>query len=218
MPAGVVLAGGRSTRFGEADKAVADLAGVPMLRRVADRLAGVVDVLVVNCRADQREEVAEVLSSYDRPVRFAVDTDPDEGPMAGIRTGLREVEATTEEYAFVTACDMPFLDPGLVDYLLGCAKNPDDEAPQTGTADRYDAAVPRPTEWFETTHAVYRAGPMADACDEALLAGERKIIEPLFELDFVAVGEEDLADFDAESFESVDTPEEFTAAEERLGD
>ncbi|UPV75388.1 molybdenum cofactor guanylyltransferase [Halorussus limi] len=203
MPAGVVLAGGRSTRFGEGDKAVADLAGVPMIRRVADRLAPVVDVLVVNCRADQREAVADALSGYDRPVRFATDPDPDEGPMAGIRTGLREVEATDAAYGFVAACDMPFLDPDLVAHLFERAR---------GT----DAAVPRPTEWFETTHAVYRATAMADACDAALAAGERRIVEPLFELDYVVVEGEELAQFDAASFANVNTREEFEDAERRL--
>ncbi|WP_135824698.1 molybdenum cofactor guanylyltransferase [Halorussus ruber] len=217
MPAAVVLAGGRSTRFGEEDKAVADLAGVPMIRRVADRLSSVVDVLVVNCRADQRAAIADALSGYDRPVRFAIDADPDEGPMAGIRTGLREVEATDSEYAFVAACDMPFLDADLVAHLFESARSPSEVAGTDDATGAYDAAVPRPTEWFETTHAVYRAGPMADACDGALAAGERKIIAPLFELDFVAVGEEDLDEFDTDSFESVDTPEEFAAAEERLG-
>lgn len=204
MPAGVVLAGGRSTRFGERDKAVADLAGVPMIRRVANRLAPVVDALVVNCRADQREAIAAALDGYEHPVRFAIDPEPDEGPMAGIRTGLREVsEATDSEYAFVAACDMPFLDPDLVAYLFERAED-------------HDAAVPRPTEWFETTHAVYRATPMADACDAALDRGESKIIEPLFELDYVVVGADELADFDADSFENINTQEEFEAAKERL--
>ena len=38
MTTGAIVAGGRSTRFGDRDKAVAELAGVPMIRRVADRL------------------------------------------------------------------------------------------------------------------------------------------------------------------------------------
>ncbi|WP_132056748.1 molybdenum cofactor guanylyltransferase [Halorussus amylolyticus] len=198
--AGVVLAGGRSTRFGGRDKAVADLAGVPMIRRVADRLAPVVDSLVVNCRTDQREAVADAMAGYDRPVSFAIDPDPDEGPMAGIRTGLR---ATTAAYAAVVACDMPFVDPALVAHLFE-------------RADGRDAAVPRPDEWFETTHAVYRADAMADACEAALDRGDRKIIAPLFELDYVAVGPDELADFDARSFENVNTREELAAAADRL--
>ncbi|WP_435176802.1 molybdenum cofactor guanylyltransferase [Halorussus sp. AFM4] len=224
MPAGVVIAGGRSTRFGDEDKAVAALAGVPMIRRVADRLAPVVDVLVVNCRADQREPIADALAGYDRPVRFAVDPDPDRGPMAGIRTGLREVESTDSAYAFVAACDMPFLDADLVEYLFERARGREpgesdasgEEGSPAEVAKARDAAVPRPTEWFETTHAVYRATPMADACDRALARGEHKIIEPLFELDYVTVGADELAAFDADSFENVNTREEFAAAEERL--
>ncbi|MCL7417857.1 MAG: molybdenum cofactor guanylyltransferase, partial [Halalkalicoccus sp.] len=115
MPDGVVLAGGHSTRFGEADKATADLAGTPMIRRVGDRLEGVTDRLVVNCRADQTAAIGRAFEGYPNPVEIAEDPDPDEGPMAGIRTGLR---ATRSEYAFVAACDMPSPDPALIRSLL----------------------------------------------------------------------------------------------------
>ena len=66
-----VVAGGRSTRFGDRDKAVADLAGTPMIRRVADRLADVTDRLVVNCRADQRAAIEDAIAGYPNPVRYA---------------------------------------------------------------------------------------------------------------------------------------------------
>ncbi|QLG61407.1 molybdenum cofactor guanylyltransferase [Halorarum salinum] len=204
----VVIAGGRSTRFGDSDKAVAPLAGTPMIRRVADRLAGVTDRLVVNCRPDQREAIADALAGYPNPVRYAEDEEPDLGPMAGIRTGLRGVEAWggPDALAFVAACDMPFLDPGLVSHLFDRA------------ADR-DAAVPRlDDEWFQTTHAVYRAGPMADACDAALAEGEGKIIAPLFELDHAVVEEDEALRYaDESTFENLNTRKEFEAAAERFG-
>lgn len=201
MHTGVIIAGGRSTRFGDADKAVAELAGVPMIRRVADRLAGVVDELVVNCRADQRGAIAAALDGYEHPVAFALDEDPDRGPMAGIRTGLR---AAAGEYAAVVSCDMPFVDPDFVEYLRGRAAG-------------HDAAVPRPDEWFQTTQAVYRATPMADACDEALARGESRIIEPLFELDYVVVDADEIrAHASADTFENLNTREEFDAAARRL--
>ncbi len=196
-----MIAGGRSTRFGDADKAVADLAGTPMVRRVADRLGPAVESLVVNCREDQHDAIAIALDDYDLPVAFALDEDPDEGPMAGIRTGLRAVET---EYAFVAACDMPFVDPDLVAYLLERAEG-------------FDAAVPRPDEWFETTHAAYRADAMADACDKALERGDRKIIAPLFDLDYVTVGVEELRERGSlDSFDSLDTRAAFHAAADRL--
>ncbi|ODR83126.1 molybdenum cofactor guanylyltransferase [Haladaptatus sp. W1] len=202
MPAGVVIAGGRSTRFGESDKAVAPLAGVPMIRRVADQLVDVADQLVVNCREDQRAAIDDAMSDYPLPVRFAIDTDPDTGPMAGIRTGLA---ACDHDYAVVVACDMPFVDPTIVSYLLN-------------RADGYDAAVPRLGDgWFQPTHAVYRPEPMIEACAAALARGERRIVEPLFELEYVVVEENELREHGSlDSFENVNTREEFEHAETRL--
>ena len=201
MRTGVVIAGGRSTRFGEDDKAVADLAGTAMIRRVADRLAGVVDALVVNCRAEQVPTIRDVMTGYPRDVTFVEDEEADRGPMAGIGTGLAAVAG---EYAFVVACDMPLVDADLVAYLFERAAG-------------HDAAVPRlDDEWFQTTHAVYRATPMADACAHALARGERKIIEPLFELDYVVVDEREMhAHGSLDSFENVNTRAELDAIAER---
>lgn len=202
MPAGVILAGGRSTRFGDRDKAVATLAGVPMLRRVADRIEGVIDELVINCRESQRIAIVKAVRDYSHPAKFAIDPNPDQGPMAGIRNGLMECDA---EYAFVVACDMPFVNPELVSYLFD-------------RADCHEAAVPQLGDgWFQTTHAVYRATPMVEACDIALRENKRKIIEPLFELDYVVVEADELRELGSfESFENINTREEFEAAAERF--
>ena len=202
MYTGVVIAGGRSTRFGDEDKAVADLAGTPMIRRVADRIAPVVDALVVNCRGDQVSPITEALDEYEHDVTFAVDDRPDRGPMAGIMTGLR---AAPTEYAFVVACDMPYVDPKLVSHLFDRAAG-------------CDAAVPQLDDrWFQTTYAVYRADAMADACAGALRRGERKILEPLFDLDYVIVDEDEVTEYSTvETFENVNTRADLEAAVKRL--
>ncbi len=197
----VVVAGGRSTRFGDSDKAVAELAGTPMVRRVVDRVADVVDDLVVNCRADQVDAIADALSHGPLDPTFARDETPDRGPMAGMATGLRAAEGA---YALVVACDMPFVDPALVDYLFERAAG-------------HEAAVPRPDEWFQTTQAVYRAEAMAAACEAALERDERKIIEALFDLDYVVVDREEIeARASLETFENLNTREEFEAAAGRF--
>jgi len=221
MPTGAIVAGGRSTRFGDADKATAELAGTPMIRRVADRLAGaddpvppgaaragggepVVDDVVVNCRPDQRDAIEAAMAGYPLPVACALDEEPDLGPMAGIRNACR---AAPGEYAFVVACDMPFVDPAFAAHLFERA------------ADR-DVAVPQlRDEWYQTTQAVYRADPMADACDAALARDARKIVEPLFELDYVVVGHDDiLAVTDPDTFENCNTRAEFADADAQVRD
>jgi molybdopterin-guanine dinucleotide biosynthesis protein A len=197
MRSGVVVAGGRSTRFGEADKAVADLAGTPMIRRVADRLLDVCDELVVNCRRDQRAAVETAMDGHSLPVRYALDPEADRGPMAGIMVGLREARGA---YAAVVACDMPFVDVGFLDYLFDRAAG-------------HDAAVPRPDEWYQTTQAVYRAEAMADACGRALERGDSKILAPLDELDWVAVDDDRTrAAAEAGTFRNVNTVEELREA------
>ena len=50
--AGVVLAGGRATRMGGADKGLLPLAGRPMLARVVDRFAPQVGTLALSANGD----------------------------------------------------------------------------------------------------------------------------------------------------------------------
>jgi len=202
MNSGVIVAGGRSTRFGETDKAVADLAGTPMIRRVADRVAPVVDELVINCRPDQTDAIRDAMDGYPLAVAYAEDDVPDRGPVAGIRNGL---VASTGQYAFVVACDMPFVDPDLANYLFERATS-------------HDAAVPRrESGWYETTQAVYRVSAMREACESALETGNPRILDPLEDLDSVAVEESEFSAIaSAESFENVNTMAEFEAAQERL--
>jgi len=202
MHTGVIIAGGRSTRFGEADKAVADLAGRPMVRRVADRLASAVGELVVNCRPDQTPAIREAMAGYELPVGYAEDETPDLGPVAGIRNGLAAADG---EYAFVVACDMPFVEPALISYLLERARGS-------------DGAVPRLADgWFQTTQAAYRTEPMHRACEIALEDENPRILAPLEELEYVVVEEDELAGVASlESFENVNTPEEFEAAQQRF--
>lgn len=202
MAAGVIVAGGRSTRFGEADKATADLAGIPMVRRVADRLASTVDALVVNCRVDQVAAIEAALEDYPHEVTFAPDPEPDLGPMVGIRTGLA---ATHRDYAVVVACDMPFIAPPLVEHLFDRAAG-------------HDAAVPKLSDgWFQTTQAVYRSEPMVAACDRALERDERRIVAAFEDLDLIVVDEDEVREYaDLDTFQNLNTREEFDAAAERL--
>ena len=198
---GVVLAGGYSTRFGEADKAVADLAGTPMIRRVVDRLETVVDDLVVNCRDDQLEAIRDALAGSDLEPRYATDPVPDRGPLQGIRVGL---EATDREYAAVVACDMPFVDPTLLERLHNRARGRD------------GAVVHLEDGWYQTTQAVYRADAMAEACAATLDSEDKRIVAALERIDVAEVGEDALEGVSDRTFESIDTQEALAEAERRL--
>lgn len=204
LHSGLIVAGGRATRFGDTDvdKAVADVAGVPMIRRVADRLSPVIDALVVNCRDEQVASIRDALSGYGTRVRFARDATPDLGPVAGIATGLRAVE---HEYAFVAACDMPLIDSAFVSYLFERAAGCDGAVPQLDN------------RWFQTMHAVYRARAMAEACETALAAGERRTVAPLSDLEYAVIDESEAREHGSlATFENINTREDLATAVERL--
>lgn len=223
MYTGAIVAGGRSTRFGDADKSVAELGGVPMIRRVADRLAGagdpvppgaeraaggdpVVDDLVVNCRPDQRDAIAAALSGLPLSVRWALDAETDRGPMAGIGNACRVAPG---EFAFVVACDTPFVDPAFVEALFADAADA-----------AADAAIPRLSDrWLQTTHAVYRADAMAAACERALDRGDRKVLAAVEPLSVVRVDEATIRERTTEhTFTNVNTREELADAEAYLAE
>lgn len=207
MRVGLIIAGGRSTRFGDEDKAVASLAGEPMIRRVADQIRPVIDRLVVNCREDQHAAIAEALSGYELPLRFAIDEEPDLGPVGGLAVGLHTVLMTWGDVpTFVVACDMPFVDAAIVEYLFTQLEG-------------VDAAVPRLADgWFQPTHAVFRSGPMAAACQRAIAADRLRIVAPIEDLRSRTVPESELVAIgDMQSFENLNTREEFDAAAKQFG-
>jgi molybdopterin-guanine dinucleotide biosynthesis protein A len=104
MPvAGVVLAGGRSSRMGT-DKALLAVDGIPMARRVADALAaGGCDP--VWCQGGDADELAAI--------GLTVRPDPSDhpGPLAAIAEALA---AAAPADLVIAACDLPDLDGATV--------------------------------------------------------------------------------------------------------
>lgn len=100
-PAGLVLAGGRSRRFGR-DKARHRIEGQPMIRRVYDVVAATCQPVLVSVAAPG-DSFADVLPTG---VRYVPDAAPNAGPLAGLTAGL---EAAPTEWVLAAACDLPFL-------------------------------------------------------------------------------------------------------------
>lgn len=156
MRSAVVLAGGYSDRFGDGEKATAELDGESLVRRVTGRVGEAVDEVVVNCRRDQRGAIETALSGLE--YRVAVDPVPGRGPVAGVRTGCRVARGS---WTFVTACDMPFLRPEVVDRLFDGADA--------------DGAVPLVDGHRQPLAGVYRTDRAVDAADTTLRTGARSM-------------------------------------------
>lgn len=114
---GIVLAGGRSARFGT-NKLAADLGGRPLLHRAIQALASACDeVVVVTAPGD----VPAVPGDPGVPLRIVTDDEPGAGPLAGLVTGLKVASGPV---VLVVGGDMPGLVPDLLRELARRAGSP----------------------------------------------------------------------------------------------
>lgn len=185
---GFILAGGASSRMGR-NKALLEVDGSPIITRTYRTLAALFYevVIVTNSPLD-----------YDfLPCRTAADIYPGFGSIAGLHSALAQ---SSTAYSFVTACDLPFLNPDIIHYLCDLC---------TGG---YDAVVPFSEGGHEPLHALYSSA-CKDLFEEAILQGERKIQNVLDRMNVRKVAYDEIQRFGglATSFLNVNTPEEYEA-------
>lgn len=198
----IILAGGRSSRFGDQDKATAPLGGEALIRHVVERVGPLVDEVTINCRAAQRAAIADAIGPWRPSVQFATDPEEDRGPVMGIAAGLAASEA---DLCVVVACDMPFVDPLLLRYMFVAI----------GDA---DAILPRPDEWYVPTQAVYQRTRVVEAMQTVAEAGDKRILAALEGLKVVTVDAPVFDRLDAHaSLRNINTRTELAAAAQVIG-
>jgi molybdopterin-guanine dinucleotide biosynthesis protein A len=116
-PAGVILAGGRSSRMGVTRKALVELNGQPLLNYVTDRLEAYLQPLLLSCE--------KKTTDFDG---FGLTLVPDllpgfHGPLMGLYSTLEHL-ANTEcgNGLLLCPCDAPFIPSNLVKVLLDAEK------------------------------------------------------------------------------------------------
>ncbi len=195
MSSALILAGGMGSRLGFREKALIDINGKPLISFVVDSLEKVVDNIIISVRDKaQGELLGAVLPGH----RFACDAYKDKGPLAGILSGLKACE---DEYCFISACDMPFINEKVVKLLFR-------------ECEGYDAAIPRREDGFlEPLHAVYRCQPMILETKKAIGSGETIILAPVFKLHVNYVGVNEIKKIDPElrTFMNINTREDIQA-------
>ncbi len=162
--AGIVLAGGRSSRMGT-PKAALEWHGSTLLWRTAGILARATGGPVVVVRSPGQELPA-------LPPGTEVVADPREGlgPLQGIAAGLTALSGRAEA-AFVSSTDLPFLHPAFVRRVL------------RATADGADVGLPVARGYQQPLAAAYRVALAPLAAD--LVARQR--LKPPFLFEACAV-------------------------------
>jgi len=165
--AGVLLAGGLSSRFEGGNKLLADVGGRPVVYNAAATLAeGIDDVTVV--LGHEAEAVREALSGLD--VTFVVNDAYEAGQATSVRAG---VEAAPEADALVLALgDMPFVLPRSVRMLVDAYR----ASEGTALAAAYKGQRGNPA-LFDATHRDALTGAEGDTGGRGLLLSEGVLVE-----------------------------------------
>lgn len=119
---GVILAGGRSRRFGE-DKADVLVDGFPMIEHVYRAASAITDRLFLSVR--------DPYAARTIAAPALADLYPGSGPLAGLHAGL---EAAETPWVLLMACDMPFITSGVLRHIVD-ARRPDVAAVVARTPD-----------------------------------------------------------------------------------
>lgn len=186
-----VLAGGDSVRFGGKDKARHPWGDRPLLTHVVVALQ--VEFSCVCVVGKRAADYADIVS-----VPVLADVHPHGGPLGGIHAGLAH---TSTEWNLFVACDMPCVQPRLLEHLIA------------RTAPPLDAVVPEVGGWLIPTLALYQRRILKQV--EAALAARRLALQAFVKslaLRTIPQSELQTADPGLSSFTNLNTPQAWERA------
>ena len=191
---GVILAGGRNSRFSGKNKALIPVAG----KRILDRIYEVFTNLFDNILLVTNDPLQYISWDFD----IVTDIFPIRSALTGLHTGLFYI---TTPYAFFASCDIPFLKKELVEILLD------------GIEPEIDIVIPETSKGVEPLCAIY-SKRCFKPIEEKLLIKSFKIQHIFQRLRVKKVPENILrtVDPDLASFSNINTPDDLAKAEERF--
>jgi molybdopterin-guanine dinucleotide biosynthesis protein A len=177
-----ILAGGQSRRMGR-DKAVLPVGGRPVIERVIECVMPLSDDVTIITNTPEKY--------HHLGYRMESDVYPGKGSLGGIYTAIHMARYS---YCLVVACDMPFLNPNLLQHLMTLTSG-------------FDVVIPCIKDFPETMHAIYGKGCL-EPIERRLLADQLKIVAFFEDVRVRYVERDEVARFDPNfySFLNMNTP------------
>lgn len=183
-----IMAGGKSSRMGT-DKSFIRLSGRPMIEHVLEEVSDLGNELII---------IANEPANYQHlDLPTYADIIPDKGPLGGLYTALFR---SSKPHVLVVACDMPWLNQGLLNYMISIRE-------------QADAIVPMWREHPEPLHAIYSQDCLP-AIESRLSDGELQMVSfyELIRVHYVEKSKIVRFDPGGRSFANVNTPKDLEEA------
>jgi molybdopterin-guanine dinucleotide biosynthesis protein A len=189
---GIILAGGKNSRMGD-NKAFLKIDGISLIEKTINIYRHIFNEIIVTNDPLAYIEFADAV--------IVTDIYKGKGPLGGIYTGLFYAN---NAYAFVAACDMPFLNKDFIIYLIE----------QNG---KHDVIVPELPEGFQALHAIYSRNCLSHL-KRMIDADKLKISGFYKEIRLLSIKEEKIKPFnkDGRLFLNVNTPQDLKAHQQQI--
>lgn len=205
---GIIVAGGESRRMGR-DKALIEFNGKPLIEHVIDSIRPLCREIII---------VAYNAAPFVRfNCRIVPDIMPGKGSLGGVFSGLK---ASTDGFVFAAACDMPFLNRGLIQYMLSIADGYDVVIPRASDPSGNSEGMPHQRRRFfakdknlHPLHSVY-SRECLNAIELQLLSGDLRMVGFLDMVRVRVVETDEIDRFDSGhlSFFNINTPHNIETA------
>jgi molybdopterin-guanine dinucleotide biosynthesis protein A len=185
---GIILAGGKSLRYGR-NKALVEVDGTRLIERVISVMQPLFENLMIITNTPREYDYLQ-LPMHEDLIKGL-------GPVGGVYTGL---EAIPSESGFFVACDMPFLQGNLIRHMVEIKAD-------------FDAVVPKVDWKIEPLHAIYTRNCLP-AIKKLIDRQRYQIIKFFDNVKVRYVKEEEIRSFDPmlKSFLNVNSPGELMDA------
>ena len=115
---GVVLAGGKSKRFGD-DKSTAKLGNKSLLDHTIEKIEKKFDEILIISNNEKHISIKKNVFSTKDLIEGHL------GPLVGVLSAMEWIKKHKKNYNWIATfpCDTPFFDENLVDKIMNCPKN-----------------------------------------------------------------------------------------------
>lgn len=185
---GVILAGGKNSRYGGLDKAFLEVDGQAIIDRILKSFQSLFSEIIIV--SNKLESYPEIYQKYI----LTSDHYSEIGPLGGIHAAM---EASHKPNLFIVSCDMPWVSKEAIEYIIN-----------KHAVINSEALIPSFEDKLEPLHAVYSRSTKQQLINHIETQENRSIRSFLKNIDSHFDSSQELKKY-LKSFRNINSPEDF---------
>lgn len=189
-----ILAGGKSSRMNYRNKAFLEYENNYFIERIIKALEDYEEIIIISNNPEDYKTLG---------LKVFKDIYPNQGPLSGIHSALNHIK---NEYCLVVACDMPFINKNVVNYLGNIKED-------------YEILIPEVEERLQPLCAIYKKS-CKELMEKELINKSNKLIKTCMKFNVKIIKEfpfiEEIHKKEMKNFYNINTVDEYKSLIEKV--